>query len=74
MTDKEKFLVMYPNAICHLRPTTEGAVRLGVREKWLIYEDLTSKKLLGSSYQNEETAWKWALYIANKALIDALQR
>jgi len=69
MTDKEKFLVMYPNAVCENRPCDSS-----INGVWYVFEDSTYQKRLSFSYQNADVAWHYALAVANKTMIEALQR
>ena len=62
--EKNMVLKFYPEAICH--STLENHRRSG---RWQIMD---GEKIISTSFQNEATAWNWALLKANQELIDKL--
>jgi len=60
--EKNGVLCFYPNAICEAEYREQDA-------KWQIIEN---GKILATSYQNEKTAWTWALLLANNRLLNKL--
>lgn len=61
--EKEQLLALYPSAICDRKivRTISGGTR---------WDIISENKLLGFSYQSEEIAWRSALAVAYKFILD----
>jgi hypothetical protein len=60
-TTKERVLALYPNAVCKTKSETSAGVN-----RWTIWSD---DDWIANSYLSEEHAWKWALDLTNREIL-----